>query len=147
MNLREEHLIIWPAKCAVSSDALCHIISESFLHVEVNGDPSWPGENQLTDGSSTLGFWENNLPGPWSRTRLCTLFSIHLSCLVSSQQNEHGKQPHTTKGKATTSPLRRWSLLLVGCLWRHLMGLWRPSHQPRIPFIPDVKRRWRLKSV
>lgn len=61
--LWEEHLIIWPAKCSVSSDAMCHIISESFLHVKVNGDPSWPGENQLTDPSPTLGFWENNLPG------------------------------------------------------------------------------------
>lgn len=43
--LWEEHLIIWPAKCSVSSDALCHIISESFLNVKVNGNPSWPGEN------------------------------------------------------------------------------------------------------
>lgn len=100
--LWEEHLIIWPAKCSVSSDALCHIISESFLNVKVNGDPSWPGENQLTDPSPTLGFWENNLPGAESRTLLCTLFSVRLSCLVSSQQKEHGKQPHAIKEKVNT---------------------------------------------
>lgn len=74
--------------CQVSSDALCHVIRESFWYVKVNRDIIWLGNNELIVPLSILRFWRKNLPGVLSQTVLCILFSVRLFALsIHSEKN------------------------------------------------------------